>query len=296
MFSFLADIKLTNFAAKNTHILTNYIEHFDWNKMISSFLSTIFSLAVISVLFFLIHSIGKKLIKRSFAGARAKSSTVSQGRIETIYTLSQNIFHYCVLFFYLYAVLSIFGVPVSTLLASAGIVSVALGLGAQGLVSDVVTGFFILLEQQYSVGDDVKIGTIEGTVSAIGLRTTQIIGYDGTLHFIPNRSITIVSNMSRNDMRVLVDIRLDPSKDVDEMKKIIADANEELVPTLEDLTQMPQILGTVDLGSGDLVLRVVAYAKNGAQYAISRTLRDRYLDDLKEHGFNIPTSPLSLTK
>ena len=153
-----------------------------------------------------------------------------------------------------------------------------------------------LLEQQYSVGDDVKIGTIEGTVSAIGLRTTQIIGYDGTLHFIPNRSITIVSNMSRNDMRVLVDIRLDPSKDVDEMKKIIADANEELVPTLEDLTKMPQILGTVDLGSGDLVLRVVAYAKNGAQYAISRTLRDRYLDDLKEHGFNIPTSPLSLTK
>lgn len=219
MFSFLADIKLTNSADKNTHILTNYIEHFDWNKMISSFLSTVFSLAVISVLFFLIHSIGKKLIKRSFAGARAKSSTVSQGRIETIYTLSQNIFHYCVLFFYLYAVLSIFGVPVSTLLASAGIVSVALGLGAQGLVSDVVTGFFILLEQQYSVGDDVKIGTIEGTVSAIGLRTTQIIGYDGTLHFIPNRSITIVSNMSRNDMRVLVDIRLDPSKDVDEMKK-----------------------------------------------------------------------------
>ena len=95
MFSFLADIKLTNFAAKNTHILTNYIEHFDWNKMISSFLSTVFSLAVISVLFFLIHAIGKKLIKRSFAGARAKSSTVSQGRIETIYTLSQNIFHYC---------------------------------------------------------------------------------------------------------------------------------------------------------------------------------------------------------
>ena len=123
MFLFLADIKLTNFAAKNTHILTNYIEHFDWNKMISSFLSTVFSLAVISVLFFLIHAIGKKLIKRSFAGARAKSSTVSQGRIETIYTLSQNIFHYCVLFFYLYAVLSIFGVPVSTLLASAGIVS-----------------------------------------------------------------------------------------------------------------------------------------------------------------------------
>lgn len=296
MLSLLTAAGLAVPAQKNTHVIKNYIANFNWDKMISGFLETTLSLVIVSVLFLLIHTAGKKIIRRSFASARARSSGVAQGRVDTIYTLSLNIFHYCVLFFYFYAILSILGVPVSTLLASAGIVSVALGLGAQGLVSDIVTGFFILLEQQYSVGDDVKIGAIEGTVSAIGLRTTQIVGYDGTLHFIPNRSITIVSNMSRNDMRVMVDIRLDPARDVDEMKQIIADVNTAIVPELEDLTKVPQILGTVDLGSGDLVLRIVAYAKNGAQFAISRTLRDHYLDALKEHGFSIPTSPLSLSK
>ncbi|SEM96199.1 small conductance mechanosensitive channel [Ligilactobacillus sp. WC1T17] len=283
-------------AVKGQNIIQKYFTNYNWDQMISTFLSTLFSLAVVSLLFFVIHTVGKKIIKKSFHTARKNTADLALGRINTIYTLSMNIFHYAVLFFYFYAVLSILGVPVSTLLASAGIVSVALGLGAQGLVSDIVTGFFILLEQQFVVGDDVKIGTIEGTVSAIGLRNTQITGYDGTLHFIPNRSITIVSNMSRNDMRVLVDIRLDSNKDLEKMKQIVASVNQELTPKLSDLTKQPQILGTVDLGSGDLVLRVIAYAKNGAQYAISRQLRDSYLDALKDHGFDIPTSPLSLTK
>ncbi len=116
------------------------------------------------------------------------------------------------MFFYFYAILSILGIPVSTLLASAGIVSVALGLGAQGFVTDIVTGFFILLEQQFSVGDVVKINTITGKIHAVGLRTTQVISDDGTLNFIPNRSITVVSNMSRNNMQAVIDIRLDPKK------------------------------------------------------------------------------------
>lgn len=252
------------------------------------------SLILISLLFLIIHSVGKKIIARSFATAKKKDSNYSIGRLGTIYTLTQNIFHYCVLFFYFYATLSILGIPVSTLLASAGVVSVALGLGAQGFVTDIVTGFFILLEQQFSVGDVVKINTITGKIHAVGLRTTQVISDDGTLNFIPNRSITVVSNMSRNNMQAVIDIRLDPKKDVGEMKKIITQVNQKIVPNLSEIVTGPTILGVVPLTNGELVFRVTAYTKNGAQATVQRILLDNYLCALKDAGFNIPTSPLNL--
>ncbi len=132
----------------------------------------------------------------------------------TVKALVLNIYRYTCYFFLLYAILSEIGVPVGTLIAGAGIFSLALGLGAQSLVSDIVTGFFILLEQQLDVGDTVQIGQIKGTVTALGIRTTQVTSSDGTLNFIPNRNITIVQNLSRNNMVSNVDIRItseDPS-------------------------------------------------------------------------------------
>ena len=250
---------------KQTSVLDNYIKNINWDNIITKVIMVTISLILISLLFLIIHSVGKKIITRSFATAKKKDANYSIGRLGTIYTLTQNIFHYCVLFFYFYAILSILGIPVSTLLASAGIVSVALGLGAQGFVTDIVTGFFILLEQQFSVGDVVKINTITGKIHAVGLRTTQVISDDGTLNFIPNRSITVVSNMSRNNMQAVIDIRLDPT-----------------------------ILGVVPLTNGELVFRVTAYTKNGAQATVQRILLDNYLRALKDAGFNIPTSPLNL--
>ncbi|MCC9882215.1 mechanosensitive ion channel family protein, partial [Streptococcus agalactiae] len=107
-----------------------------------------------------------------------------------------------------YWILSILGVPISSLLAGAGIAGVAIGLGAQGFLSDVVNGFFILLENQFDVGDIINVGTVSGTVTNVGIRTTQIHDFDGTLHFIPNRNITIVSNKSRSNMRAQIDIPL----------------------------------------------------------------------------------------
>jgi small conductance mechanosensitive channel len=199
------------------------------------------------------------------------------------------------LFFYLYAVLSVLGIPVGTLIAGAGILSVALGLGAQGFVTDVVTGFFILLEQQFDVGDEVKIGSINGTIHAIGLRTTQIVDYDGTLHFIPNRNITIVSNLSRNDMRALIDIYFDPNEDITKMSKIIKNVNQELAPKYPEITQGPTLLGTIDNGHGQLALRVIIYTKNGAQYTVQRIFLATYLEELSKAGCKIANSPLNLT-
>ncbi|MDE6375961.1 MAG: mechanosensitive ion channel family protein, partial [Ligilactobacillus sp.] len=138
------------------------------------------------------------------------------------------------------------------------------------------------------------INTITGKIHAVGLRTTQVISDDGTLNFIPNRSITVVSNMSRNNMQAVIDIRLDPKKDAGEMKKIIAQVNQKVVPDLSEIVTGPTILGVVPLTNGELVFRVTAYTKNGAQATVQRILLDNYLRALKDAGFNIPTSPLNL--
>ncbi|WP_281164320.1 mechanosensitive ion channel family protein [Liquorilactobacillus sicerae] len=280
--------------SQQTNIITHYFTNIDWDSVISKIVTTFLSIILLSILFFMINWIGKKLISRSFKHPK-RSDHLSANRLQTIYTLSLNIFHYSILFFYFYAVLSILGIPVGTLIAGAGIVSVALGLGAQGFVTDVVTGFFILLEQQFDVGDEVKIGTISGTIHAIGLRTTQIVDYDGTLHYIPNRNITIVSNLSRNDMRALVDVYFDPNEDIQGMSAVIKQVNQQLAPNYPEITQGPTLLGTIDNGHGNLALRVIIYTKNGAQYTVQRDFLAAYLEKLTQAGYKIANSPLNLT-
>lgn len=140
--------------------------------------------------------------------------------------------NYVLYFFLVYWLLSILGVPVSSLLAGAGLAGVALGLGAQGFLSDVVNGFFILLENQFEVGDSVEVGPVTGLISTVGIRTTQIRGFDGTLHFIPNRNITIVSNKSRGDMRAQIDIPVYPSTDINKVTSIIQEVNQKTLKTI----------------------------------------------------------------
>lgn len=280
--------------SKQTNFVTHYFNSINWDTVIGKIVTTVISIVLLSVLFFLINWIGKKIISRSFKRTK-NPDHLSSNRLNTIYTLSLNIFHYSILFFYLYAILSLLGIPIGTLIAGAGILSVALGLGAQGFVTDVVTGFFILLEQQFDVGDEVKIGSISGTIHAIGLRTTQIVDYDGTLHFIPNRNITIVSNLSRNDMRALVDIYFDPNEDIQGMSTVIKQVSQKLAPKYPEITQGPTLLGIIDDGHGRLALRVIIYTKNGAQYTVQREFLAAYLEELTKAGYKIANSPLNLT-
>ena len=157
-----------------THINIQKIE-IDWSKISQNLLSIIWQLAITSLIFYLLSHFGHKIINNYLA----KHNTVKNKRTRTITALINSVFQYTLIFFYLFGILSILGVPVGTLLASAGIFSLALGMGAQGFVSDLVNGFFILSEDQFDVGDLVQIGTNVGTVVQLGLRTTRLKGSDG---------------------------------------------------------------------------------------------------------------------
>ncbi|VDG19233.1 mechanosensitive ion channel family protein [Lactiplantibacillus mudanjiangensis] len=264
----------------------------DWQQILINFGGKILEIIFFCVLFWIIDRLGKRLLHHIFV-TNANTSLTASNRVSTIFTLALNIFHYTVMFFGIYAVLSVLGVPVGTLIASAGIFSVALGLGAQGFVSDIVTGFFILLEDQIDVGDYVTIDTVEGTVSAIGLRTTQVTSPDGSLNFIPNRKIMVISNKSRNDMRVLIDLVITTSTPIDQLTTAVKQANRTLIPQYPDIIGDPDIQGVTTQPDGTLVFRVQFYVKNGMQATIQRDFLAAYLTAAKQAGITLPSPTLN---
>ena len=170
-----------------SNFFNNYWNSFDWESILSNIFTKLLSL----ILLFLVFYFGKKFLHFLFKKTILSSVKVvrqSENRQKTIVKLLENMLDYFLYFILIYWILSIIGVPISSLLAGAGIAGVALGLGAQGFLSDVINGLFILLERQFEVGDAVLINNIAGTIASVGVRTTQVRGYDGTLHYIPNSS------------------------------------------------------------------------------------------------------------
>ena len=196
--------------------------------------------------------------------------------------------NYVLYFFLVYWLLSILGVPVSSLLAGAGLAGVALGLGAQGFLSDVVNGFFILLENQFEVGDSVEVGPVTGLISTVGIRTTQIRGFDGTLHFIPNRNITIVSNKSRGDMRAQIDIPVYPSTDINKVTSIIQEVNQENIENYPQICGAPNIIGLSTTPSGQLVFRIEIFTQNGQQTHIYADFLKLYQEAIFKENVELP--------
>jgi len=179
-----------------------YFDKLDLTTMLENLLTKVISLLILFLLFYIakkmLHATVRKIVKPSL-----KFSNRDAGRQKTISRLLENVFNYILYFFLLYCILSILGLPVSSLLAGAGIAGVAIGMGAQGFLSDVINGFFILFERQLDVGDEVVLTngpiTVSGKVVSVGIRTTQLRGDDQALHFVPNRNITVVSNLSRTE-------------------------------------------------------------------------------------------------
>lgn len=263
----------------------------DWESVLQHVISVVFQLVLLTVVLLLINWIGKKIIRHIFkTGLRNYKRGISPKKLDTIYTLVLNIFKYILMFFWIYALLSAIGIPVGTLIAGAGIFSLAIGLGAQGFVSDMVNGFFILLEQQISVGDTITVNNVEGQVTYVGIRTTQIQSVDGTLNYIPNRNITVVSNKSRNNMQALMEIPVSSAAPFEEITKIINQINQDLDLDLKKLqiTKKPYIVGFSNQPDGTLVIQVATYTKPGAQFHVKNVLLEKYLSGITGAGIDLP--------
>lgn len=257
-----------------------------WQEILRQILNKFLLIILTVILFIVILWIGRLIINHLFQESSRVKFLKSSNRVATIRALVLNIYRYTCYFFLLYAILSEIGVPVGTLVAGAGIFSLALGLGAQGFVSDLVTGFFILLEQQIDVGDTVQLGNIKGTVTSLGIRTTQITSSDGTVNYIPNRNITIVQNFSRNNMVTNVDIKITSQTPLNQVNEIVAAVNEKLTPKITALQLKPVIVGPVVTTTGALVFRVTITAASGQQSSVASQFLAAYLKELRAN--NVP--------
>ena len=269
------------------NILQRYIQQFNFEETLMVLITKGIKLLILLIIFLLSKKIINFLFKHT-VGRSLAWTIQTPARQKTIERLLNNCMNYVLYFFLVYCLLSILGVPVSSLLAGAGLAGVALGLGAQGFLSDVVNGFFILLENQFEVGDAVEVGAVTGLVSTVGIRTTQIRGFDGTLHFIPNRNITIVSNKSRGDMRAQIDIPVYPSTDINKVTSIIQEVNRENIENYPQICGTPNIIGLSTTPSGQLVFRIDIFTQNGQQIHIYADFLKLYQEALTKENIELP--------
>lgn len=192
----------------------------------------------------------------------------------------------------LFLIIEDLGFNLAPLLAGVGIIGLAVGFGAQNLVRDVVTGFFILFEDQYGVGDIIEINeTAAGTVEELTLRITGLRALDGTLHYISNGNITHVANRSKDWARAIVDVGVAYSEKPSKIRRVLDDVahdakDDETIGRL--LYSVPTIMGVESLGEYEVVWRMSADTKPGRQWEVARLLRERIQVAFEREGVEIP--------
>lgn len=229
---------------------------------------------------------------------REGTVTEDQRNLQRAATLTQALSYTVQVSIWTIAILLVLGnvgVNLAPLLAGAGIAGVALGFGAQSVVRDFLSGFFILLENQFGVGDLVEVnsagGSVTGKVEMLSLRTTSIRAFDGTLNIVPNGNIQLVGNKSRGWARAIIDVGVAYGEDVERVRSVLEELFEELrgeEGLREAFIDGPKVLGVERLGEYDVVLRVVAETAPSDRIKLERELRRRIKRRFDERGIESP--------
>jgi small-conductance mechanosensitive channel len=212
-------------------------------------------------------------------------------RSETLGSLFKNVATIIIYTFASLMVLSVLGFPVAPLLAGAGILGVALAFGAQSLVADFLSGIFIIMEDQYGVGDVADVGDATGIVEEVTLRITKIRSVDGVLWFVRNGEIVRVGNKSQNWSRTVLDVGVAYQTDLAQAKEVLEEVGSELYRDREHghlLMDVPEVWGVEQLAADGVLIRVVVKTKPGEQWTASRLLNERIKYAFDENGIEIP--------
>ncbi|MDQ1374130.1 MAG: moderate conductance mechanosensitive channel, partial [Actinomycetota bacterium] len=190
------------------------------------------------------------------------------------------------------------GVNLAPILASAGIVGIAVGFGAQNLVKDFITGLLMLFEDQYGVGDVVDLGGATGTVEELTMRVTRVRSVDGTVWFVPNGEIHKVGNTSMEWSRALIDVLIAYDNDIDHVTQLIADEAQRFAqdPDWDSFVlDPPEVWGVQAMGSEGVTIRLVVKTAPRQQYVVARELRGRIAARLRREGVKGPGQTVVVT-
>jgi small-conductance mechanosensitive channel len=219
----------------------------------------------------------RKLI--SLSEKRSANSAIRAQQVRTITGVVRSVGAFLIVFFAGMSILKdAFKINIEPLLASAGIAGLAVGFGAQTLVKDVINGFFILVENQYDIGDTVRVAGVSGVVEEISLRRTTLRDGDGTLHIVPNSAIQIVSNMTRDWSQVTLHVAADYNENSDRVVELLKEIATEIYndPAIKsDMVAEPQVPGIERVRGNEVDYLMLVKVRPGKQYGVARELRRR---------------------
>jgi moderate conductance mechanosensitive channel len=191
----------------------------------------------------------------------------------------------------LFMVVAQLGYNIAPLIASAGIVGLALGFGAQSLVKDFLGGIFLILEDQYGVGDSVNLGTASGTIEAVGLRVTRLRDVNGTVWYVRNGEILAVGNMSQEWARTVLDVPVAFSADLGRVREVLQEVAHAVWEDPEyrpDILEEPEVWGVERWDPDGVVMRLVVKTAPLQQWSVARELRERVKDRFDVEGIEVP--------
>lgn len=259
-------------------------------------LGKLISAVIIFIAVMILVMISNKIIETTFNNRKINKLQVSDRRLTTLTDILKKVIKYILIFIGIVTSLELFGINTTSIIATAGIGGLAIGFGAQSLVKDIITGFFILLEDQYAIGDHIRIDSKEGIVEELGVRVTKVRAFSGDLHIIPNGSITIVDNMTRGAMRALIKVAVAYEEDVDRAMEVMDRVGKSVASENTNIVDGPTVLGISDFGSSDVVITMVAKTKPMEQWAVERELRKKIKEAFNRENIEIPYSKVVVYK
>lgn len=227
---------------------------------------------IIFILTRIVIRIVYKMIDQSLERKEKRRAHVNVRRFATLGALLKNVTSVTCNFIMLLIILSELNFELGPLLASAGVLGLAIGFGAQSLVKDVITGFFIIFEDQFAVGDVIKSGEYRGTVEMIGIRTSRIIGVNGETYIIPNGMITSVTNFSLSNSIAIVDLPVKNDQQVKDTIALIQSALRDIQERRPEVTGEPDVLGIQTINTSEYTVRIVAECTPNAREDVERQI------------------------
>ncbi len=258
-----------------------------WQKYVTVTIKIVLIVVVSQILLRIIQKTITPMIDRNYD---RNILHIDERRSKTVVKLVNNIVSYVIYFIMALMILNQLGIQIGPLLAGAGVVGLAIGFGAQSLVRDIITGFFVIFEDQFGVGDVIQIGTFKGTVEEIGLRVTKIRSASGERYIIPNGSIMQVTNFSVHNSISTVDIPLDNQCDMESALNVIKEAVQTFSAQHPDLPNIPEVLGIQTIAAGEMIVRISMETKANTQFQLLRQLNETIKKALDTNQINISAS------
>jgi small conductance mechanosensitive channel len=279
--------------------MRDFFEDIDWSRWSETVWTTGVRVIVVLLAVYIVLRIAQRLLGPAIRATVSKQMVGQPAgevnkRIETLSHVANRTAAAIAVFAALITVLPEFGINAGALLAGAGIVGIAVGFGAQSLVRDILSGLFILIENQYGKGDVVTIAGVGGLVEDVNLRRTLLRDADGAVHSVPNGSIVVSSNLTRARSRVNIVISLSYEINVNRAFEVINGAGQELAQDpawAADITEAPHVVGIENITGTSIDVRIQGETQPIRQWDVTRELRRRLKEALDAEGIALAGAP-----